>query len=213
MELLRISDGNTENTIPHPTHNLINTKYRLVRLSTMADVAVPGTGIRICSGEVLSIIEINEGCWEFLVLKSYCHDWKNDLIKSFPGFDIDLSYDHNQHTASDVECWGDNGARMLNVICFSERAQIMIKEASPIADIYYAYLREIIGKGLTCPLENTFLLRFRLKITDPLSNANEGRKYSLSTSLHVFLEGVRSIIFAQLGTNRVNLCSTLVQLV
>ncbi len=41
---------------------------------------------------------------------------------------------------------------MLNVTCFLERAQIMIKEASPMAALYYAYLMELIEKGLTCPL-------------------------------------------------------------
>lgn len=57
--------------VSHPTHSLIskNFEYRLVRLSTMADVTALGTiRIRIGNEEVPSIIEINEGSWELLVL-------------------------------------------------------------------------------------------------------------------------------------------------
>lgn len=116
--------------------------YKLIRLYTNADVTAICTRIWIGSQEVPSLIEINAGSWEFLVLESHCSRLVADLTTAFPDSNIDCNYDYTQPAASEVERWGYKGASRINWINFSKRAQAMILQASPMVASYYGNLME-----------------------------------------------------------------------
>jgi hypothetical protein len=92
--------------------------------------------------EVASITRLHDGSWEMVVLKAYRKKLMDKLLSVLPGCTFDWRYDPFQPLQKDVNLFGSDTARKLNVQWTLERVERMIETAWPISAAYYLHLKE-----------------------------------------------------------------------
>jgi hypothetical protein len=125
-----------------PRLNAISGSYTLVRLEHSARGGI----LKLLNEELLEISlvagvqELNDESLELVVYKKYLPTLLKKLGKISPGLNVDLNYNPVQPIVDDEK------ERALSMHSFLARADIMIKEAWPVAAAYYFCLvNDLVG--------------------------------------------------------------------
>src|SRR5450432_567804 len=140
--IYEISSPNVDLSLPRrnrfPNRIIAVTKlYTLVRLSKLGrweaiEIRVNLEEERVKN--VASIIKLDDGSFEMVVLVTYLPILRDKLGKKFPGSKVDPSY--APHGAAEI-------------VSFLQRAQCMARNAWPTVAAYYFYLRMLVLRNIT----------------------------------------------------------------